>query len=54
MYFFVIYELIIKQKVSFKNYILIIFVDFNVRLSKKKLLPGSGSTFPEVYPDQAK
>ena len=43
----------IKQKmvISFlKNYILIILVDFYASF----LLPGSGSTFPEVDPDPAK
>ena len=34
-----------------KKYILIILVDFYASLSRFFLLPGSGSTFPEVDPD---
>ena len=45
----------IKQKSDFwKKNILKILVDFYVNLSRFSLLPGSGSTFPEMDPDPAK
>ena len=46
----------IKQKSDFvKIYdILVILTDFYVSLSRLFLLPGSGSTFPELDPDPAK
>ena len=50
------YSCVINKKKDFlkKNYILLISVVFYVRLSRFFLVPGSGSTFPEVDSDAVK